>query len=91
MLPKMIYGANIAKQPQTAFGGLDMRLSSGNGLIRHMSNLTGDYAPVLATRRERWKVATLEKPNGLFAAGKLFHTGTRAAALMMIMFHFIRL
>jgi len=72
MLPKMIYGANIAKQPQTAFGGLDMRLSSGNGLIRHMSNLTGDYAPVLATRRERWKVATLEKPNGLFAAGKLF-------------------
>lgn len=60
------------------FGGYDHRLGAQDGYIWDMENLTGDHAPVLASRPPRWTVTTVAKPNGLFCAGKRFLVdGTR--------------
>lgn len=81
MLFPISYDANVKKQTQTAFGGLDRRVGAGNGSICDMRNLTSDYAPVLSSRPPRWIAGTLERPNGVYAAGKLFTVdGTKLLA-----------
>ena len=72
MLPELPYGANIRKQTQSAFSGLDRRVGAGNGNIRDMRNLTSDHLPVLSSRSPRYIAGTLEHPNGIYATGKLF-------------------
>lgn len=72
MFPELPYGANINKQTQATFGGLDCRVGAGNGGIRDMRNLTSDHAPVLSSRPPRFIAGTLDSPNGVYAAGLLF-------------------
>lgn len=63
---------------QCVFGGLDSRLSAGDGAVSAMENLSADHYPLLAPRPGRYKVAELEKPNGMGAGDALFWVdGTR--------------
>lgn len=66
-LPGMAYGDGISKGGQTRFGGLDHNLGAGDGTIWDMRNLTGDYYPLLATRRKRGLYGTLGAPYGMFS------------------------
>ena len=66
-LPGMAYGDGISKGGQTRFGGLDHNLGAGDGTIWDMRNLTGDYYPLLATRRKRRLHGTLGTPYGMFS------------------------
>lgn len=66
-LPDMIYGDGIVKGKQTKFGGLDHNLGAGDGTLWNMRNLTGDYYPLLATRRKRRLYGTLSEPHGMFS------------------------
>ena len=77
MLPAIPYPVGTKKQTQTAFSGLDRRSGAGNGAVCGMVNLTGDHAPLLASRSSRYvfmppTFPTVETPNGIFAAGHLF-------------------
>ena len=63
----MAYGEGISKGGQTRFGGLDHNLGAGDGTIWDMRNLTGDYYPLLATRRKRRLYRTLGTPYGMFS------------------------
>ena len=63
------------KLTQRAFGGLDLRPGARSGVtqnglalvVRGMENMSGDFAPLLTTRRARYTAAALAKPNGLTA------------------------
>lgn len=65
-LPEMKYSDGITKKKNVEFAGYDHRAGSGDGSLWDMENLTGEYYPVLASRRPRWKVEQMEKPNGLY-------------------------
>ena len=76
-LQQIPYPTGTQKQVQTSFSGLDRRSGAGNGAICGMENLTGDHAPLLASRSSRYvfmppAFPTVETPNGIFAAGHLF-------------------
>lgn len=71
-LPQMPQAGGMGQFQLSSFGGYDHRLAAQNGAIWDMENLTGDYAPVLASRPPRWTVRQVTKPNGLYCAGKLF-------------------
>lgn len=73
-LPGMVYGDRIVKSTQVKFGGLNHNLGAGDGELWSMKNLTGDYYPLLATRRERMLYRKLEGAGGLFAREKLCWT-----------------
>lgn len=66
-LPSMRYADGITKSQQVKFGGLNHNLSAGDGELWDMRNLTGDYAPLLATRPPRFRYKTLEAPGGIFS------------------------
>ena len=70
-LPSMVYSNGMAAATQTAFGGLNHTFGAGDGELYHMENLTGAYAPLLASRPPRWKLRTLAQPGGMFARGAL--------------------
>lgn len=66
-LPNMVNASRIQHTTQTAFGGLDARLSASDGAICDMVNMSGDNYPLLSPRRPRKLVATAEKPHGIHA------------------------
>lgn len=70
-LPQLPYSDGIRQAQQTQFGGLNHTLGAGDGELYDMTNLTGDYYPMLASRRKRLLYRTLEAPGGLFAWDKL--------------------
>lgn len=70
-LPQLPYADGIQQAQQTEFGGLNHTLGAGDGELYDMVNLTGDYYPMLASRRKRMRYRTLEAPGGLFAWDKL--------------------
>ena len=53
------------------FGGYNHNFRIGDNEFYDMQNLTGDYAPVLSTRRRRGMVRQMVKPNGIFATDRL--------------------
>ena len=66
-LPGVTYSDGIVKGQQTRFNGLNHTLGAGDGELWDMENLTGDYFPLLASRRPRRLYRTLESPGGLFS------------------------
>ena len=78
MLPSMKYADKITKSQQVKFGGLDRTVGAKDGSLYAMRNLTGDHAPVLASRAQRVWCALLEKPGGLFSwEGLCWVSGTK--------------
>lgn len=71
-LPALPYGGGIKKTTQVKFLGYDHNLGAGDGALWHMENLTGDYAPVLATRSPRYLAGTLKEPGGIYGRDGLF-------------------
>ena len=78
MLAKLPVPRPTVKAAQRAFGGLERRpgvrsaLGAGGALslvLREAENLSGEQAPLLASRRPRPLGAALQKPNGLFSHG----------------------
>lgn len=57
---------------QESFGGLNLCLGAGDGEIAGMENLTGDHAPVLASRSPRKKVRRFIRAGGLGGHRELF-------------------
>ena len=70
-LPSMVHGDGIKKSVQVKFKGYDHNLGAEEGSLWDMENLSGDSAPVLAPRKPRYLLRTLEKPNGLYAGESL--------------------
>lgn len=70
-LPTMRVADRIQKATQTQWRGYCHTLGAGDGEIYDMENLCSDHYPVLSTRRKRWTLRTLTKPNGLFSWDKL--------------------
>lgn len=66
-LPGVVYSDGIVKGLQTRFNGLNHTLGAGDGELWDMENLTGDYFPLLASRRPRRLYKKLEAPGGLFS------------------------
>lgn len=66
-LPKAIYADRITKKTQIKFGGLNMSRGAQDGELRDMQNLTADYAPLLASRRPRKRIAKLAAPGGIYS------------------------
>lgn len=71
-LPSMAYSDGIRKYKQTEFKGYNHQLSAQDGELWDMENLTSDYYPLLAPRRQRYIVAQLTAPNGFYAHDGLF-------------------
>lgn len=72
------YADGIRDGVQTAFGGLNHNYAAGDGELYDMTNLTGDFFPLLATRQKRRKTGTLSDPGGIFSHDKLAWTdGTK--------------
>ncbi len=66
-LPSMVYADGIRKHSQVQFGGYDHRIAAGDGAIWDMKNMSSDLYPILTPRKPRYKIASIEKPNGFFA------------------------
>ena len=64
-LPGMAYSDGIRKHVQTEFRGYNHNRYAQDGEIWDMQNLTSDYFPLLAPRRPRYRIETLDTPNGL--------------------------
>ena len=71
-LPSMAYSDGIRKYKQTEFKGYNHQLSPQDGELWDMENMTSDYYPLLAPRRQRYIVAQLTTPNGFYAHDGLF-------------------
>ena len=71
-LPKMWNEDTIRKSQQTTFGGYNHVKGAGDGDIWDMTNMTGDFYPLLASRQPRYHLTTLTKPNGFYAHDGLF-------------------
>lgn len=70
-LPSMKYADRITKGKQVKFGGLNHTMGAGDGEIWDMRNMTGDYFPLLVSRKPRYLYKTLDNPGGLYCHGKL--------------------
>lgn len=66
-LPSMRFKDQIKKRKQVQFGGLNHNYGAADGELWDMRNMTGEEYPLLASRRERAKVASLTIPGGLFS------------------------
>lgn len=65
-LPNMKYSDGISKKTQEKFGGLNRSRGAGDGEIRDMENMTGEYFPLLASRRPRQLLKQLQQPGAIF-------------------------
>ncbi len=70
-LPEPVQNLQMGRRTFNQFAGYMHTLGAGNGQIWDDKNMTSDHAPVLATRPPRYKVAKLEKPNGLYCGNRL--------------------
>lgn len=66
-LPNLKYSDRISKVKQIKFGGLNHTLGAKDGELWDMQNLTGDLAPLLATRAKRHLWRQLDAPGGIFS------------------------
>lgn len=66
-LPNMKYADKLTKGKQLRFRGLNHTIGARDGEIWDMMNMTGDHAPVLATRAKRMLYRTLTAPGGLYS------------------------
>ena len=71
-LPRVSYADGIRKHQAVQFGGYNHNLYAGDGEIWDMENLTSDLFPLLSSRRPRYKLRTLAKPNGFYARDGLY-------------------
>ena len=71
-LPSMRYAGSQGRSYQVRFGGYNHTLAAGEGELWDMGNLTGDFAPLLASRPRRRKVRTLASPGGIGSLNGLF-------------------
>mgnify|MGYP004641659587 CR=1 FL=1 len=69
--PAPVYADNFSKKIQVEFGGYNHRRAAGDGEWFDMRNLTSADAPLLAVRRPRHIVRTLNQPNGLCGGNAL--------------------
>lgn len=82
-LPGMKYADRITKKTQLKFGGLNMARGAADGELADMQNLTGDYAPLMASRKPRRLIMELDSPGGIYghnglgwiAGNQFFHNG----------------
>ena len=56
MLPEPVRKDGIRKAEQVKFGGLNRGLGASDGELRDMRNMTGDHAPLLASRGPRGRL-----------------------------------
>ena len=88
-LPRLPAADGIKKHISTVFKGYDHRLGAGDGTLWDMENLTGDYYPLLGSRKPRYSVEEIAKPNGFYChdgkwwvnGNKLYKDGTLKATL----------
>ena len=73
-LPEFRYADGLRKSQQIRFGGLNHNVGAMDGEIWDMENMTGEHAPVLATRRPRFKYKELQGGNGLYCWNELCWT-----------------
>lgn len=66
-LPNMLYADRITKKTQIKFGGLNMARGAEDGELADMKNLTGDFFPLIASRKPRRLIAKLSNPGALFS------------------------
>ncbi len=71
-LPEMIYADGIRKFTQTKFKGYNHNAYAGDGEIYDMKNMSSDFYPLLAPRKQRYLYKTLSTPNGLYASDGLY-------------------
>lgn len=71
-LPELPYGDGITKRQNLSFGGYNHNQYAGEGELWDMRNMSSDYYPLLAPRRRRVRIGKLDKPNGIFASGRLY-------------------
>lgn len=71
-LPQMVSSDGIRKTSQVVFSGYDHNVGSGNGSLWDMENMTGDYAPLVGTRKPRKTFTTLNDPHAIYAHDGLF-------------------
>ena len=70
-LPAVKYSGRLTKQKQIRFAGLNHNLGAGEGELFDMTNMTGDYYPLLASRAPRYLYKRLTNPGGIFSWKKL--------------------
>ena len=70
-LPQMKYRDRYTQTVQTRFGGYNHTNTARDGELWEMKNLTGDEAPLLASRRPRRYVRTLTAPGGIAGVSAL--------------------
>lgn len=66
-LPGLAHVDGLNQFRLSQFFGFDHRLGAQNGYIWDMHNLTGDYAPVLASRPRGGRCGRLPSPTGCTA------------------------
>lgn len=66
------YADKIEQTVQTAFAGLDLRLSACDGAVCAMTNMSGDEYPLAAVRKGRRTVGSFESPQGVYSHDGLF-------------------
>lgn len=71
-LPQIKYSDGIRKSQVVTFGGYNHNAAAKEGQIYDMKNMTGDYAPLLATRKKRYLVRTIGRANGIYAHDVLY-------------------
>lgn len=71
-LPVLPNADGIRKSTQINFGGYHHTAAAKDGQIWDMRNMTSDDAPLLSSRKKRYKVRQLSRPNGLYAHDGLY-------------------
>ena len=66
-LPDMLYGNSYSTQTQEEFRGLNSNKGAQDGEFLHMTNMTGQYYPVMSPRARRGLMQTLDTPNAIYA------------------------
>lgn len=70
-LPSLPRPDAYGRDYQCVFPGLNESLSAADGEIAAMENMTGDHYPLLSPRSGRYRVNTVQSPQGLGALEKL--------------------
>ncbi len=70
-LPSLPYSGNYSTSAQTVFGGLNDNIGATDGEIIYMENMTGEFYPVMRSRRLRGILRTRSDPRTLWAEDDL--------------------